>query len=480
MTCLFVGPKNSLALKNLRWLKISECEKLEIVFSVAVIRYLPQLKSLIIEQCEELKQIIEDDLENQKTSNSLSSETCFPKLEVLYVAKCNKLKSVFPDSICKKLPELKLLIIIVADELEEIFKSEGHHKVEIPNLKVVTFYKLPSLCDSQGIPFQAVKSRFVQDCQKLSLTSAFTHHTFSDIIRLCFNSEIHDEAYTFSMSLFKKLQQESEGHHTSNENPSADFAASEFELTSSQELMNKKSMDEQCLMNQQHPLGEIDTTVQHSHGNNEYGDGKIAIPSFSISNTEPHTIEDVDLEDSQKTTQTNNNQVSLNDEAFKKVSSNIEEQFPKADEIIVSKSKPSPIASQLPSMPSKGDPSQIMEDLSTHSLVMRELEQLVSMKHLAYENLSLLTDFLVKHPSVRLKDPSLRNRYKGCAYNLLAELLKFLQTHSVLDASGSFHSEFVELLLDARNFGFDKDWLDGVEKRALFPELQVSQEALQK
>jgi hypothetical protein len=127
-----------------------------------------------------------------------------------------------------------------------------------------------------------------------------------------------------------------------------------------------------------------------------------------------------------------------------------------------------------------GDASEIVEDLSSSLLIMRELEQLVFKKHLDYENLSLLTDFLVKHPSVLLRDTSLSNRYKGYAYNCLSEVLKFLQTHSVLDVLGSSHSEFVELLQDARRFPFDKDWLDGVEKRSLFPGLQVSQAALQK
>jgi hypothetical protein len=124
--------------------------------------------------------------------------------------------------------------------------------------------------------------------------------------------------------------------------------------------------------------------------------------------------------------------------------------------------------------------SQIVEELCSPSLVTRELEQLASKKHLDYENLSLLIDFLVKHPSVLLRDTSLSNRYKGYAYNCLAELLKFLQTHSVLDVLGSSQSAFVELLQDVRRFSFDKDWLDGVEKRALFADLQFSQDALQK
>jgi hypothetical protein len=99
---------------------------------------------------------------------------------------------------------------------------------------------------------------------------------------------------------------------------------------------------------------------------------------------------------------------------------------------------------------------------------------------LDYENLSLLTDFLVKNPSVCLKDTSLGNIYKGCAYNSLAKLLKFLKTHSLLEVSGSCHSEFLELLQGAHNFAFDKDWLDNVERRTLFPKIQVSPDTLEK
>jgi hypothetical protein len=50
----------------------------------------------------------------------------------------------------------------------------------------------------------------------------------------------------------------------------------------------------------------------------------------------------------------------------------------------------------------------------------------------------------------------------------------------VLDVLGSSHSEFVELLQDVRKCGFDKEWLDDVEKRALFPDVQVSENTLQK
>ncbi|KAK7390568.1 hypothetical protein VNO78_25877 [Psophocarpus tetragonolobus] len=118
----------------------------------------------------------------------------------------------------------------------------------------------------------------------------------------------------------------------------------------------------------------------------------------------------------------------------------------------------------------QGNLSQITEDSSVTLIVKREIEQLVSNKHLALENLSLLTNFLVKHPSVHLSDNTLSDRYKGFAYTCLAEFLKFLQTHSVLDVLGSSRSKFVELLQDVRSCGFNKDWLDDVERRALFHE----------
>nr|AHG28984.1 NBS-LRR protein [Cicer arietinum] len=448
------------------------------------IKCLPQLQSLIIEECKELKHIIEDDTENQKTSNSnsLCSRTCFPKLEALAVVKCNKLKSVFPVSICKELPELKVLMIKEANELEEIFKSEcDNQKVEVPNLKIVAFVNLPSLCQNQGIQFQAVENRFVQNCQNLSLTCDSTTDSKINIFHISY-SNLDYETCLILESLFAQLQEEYEGSDTGSEGPSTkttkDFAAeieveaaSEHKLTFSQELMNEQLMD---------PLGEIDNTVKPSQ------DTEISVEEGTTLTPSTHLIleQDVDVIDSVETTKTNNDKVSVIDDAVMKVSSIIEKHFPKDDVTTVSESKPSPSNSIPLSLafqtPSEGNPSQIVQDLSSTSLVTWELEQLVSNKHLNYENLSVLTDFLVKHPSVLLRDSSVSNRYKGYAYNCLAELLKFLQTHSVLDVLGSSHSEFVELLQDMRRFAFDKDWLDDVEKRALFPNLQFSQDALQK
>ncbi|XP_039687274.1 uncharacterized protein [Medicago truncatula] len=297
MTCLFMGPKNSFSLQNLTHLKIIKCEKLKIVFSTSIIRCLPQLNYMRIEECNELKHIIEDDLEN-------TTKTCFPKLRILFVEKCNKLKYVFPISICKELPELNVLTIREADEVEEIFGSEGDdHKVEIPNLKFVVFENLRSLCHDQGIQFEAVKHRLILNCQKLSLTSASTADFENDISGL--RSVWFDEDYELYVdlkNLFKQLHDESKGHDTCNEYPSSEITevqASGNEFTSSQkemeqtletehefvenvphqempsvaikptnskeELMNEQEMEQKRL------LGETDATVKPSQENNLEG-----------------------------------------------------------------------------------------------------------------------------------------------------------------------------------------------------------------
>jgi len=176
MMCLFVGAKNSFVFKNLAKIELERCEKLEFVFSTSVLRCLPQLLYLRIQECKVLKYIIENNLEDKK-----SSITCFPKLKSFHILGCNKLKCVFPISICKELPELNLMSIIEAHELKEIFKSEGDdQKLEIPKLKFIVIAGLPRLCKAQGYQFQAVKYRCVYECQNLSLTSASTADNICD------------------------------------------------------------------------------------------------------------------------------------------------------------------------------------------------------------------------------------------------------------------------------------------------------------
>ncbi|WJX92394.1 hypothetical protein P8452_74042 [Trifolium repens] len=317
----------------------------------------------------------------------------------------------------------------------------------------------------KGNQFQAVKNRFVRNCQKLTLTSASTTNTLEEI-----NNLDYYRIYSNLKSLFEQLQ--SAEATEDFELPSVENVTELEILPSSSKIqMRPTPKAEHEYVENVPELAILPTNSKELLNEQSVGETDAIVKPSQLNNLKGLTSEKTEVANVSNILGTKNEppiQVIAKD-----------------DEIIVSKTKPSPsitspIASQFPSTPSKGDPSPKVEDLTSYLLVKRELEELISKNHLNYENLSLLTDFLVKNPSVRLKDTSLRYRYKGCAYNLLAELLKFLETHSLLEVSGSCHSEFLELLQDARYFGFDMEWLDGVERRALFPEIRVSPDALEK
>ncbi|XP_022633937.1 uncharacterized protein LOC111241237 [Vigna radiata var. radiata] len=170
MTYIWVGPNSSLTLQHLTTLEIWECEKLEVIFPKSVVRCLPELKLLKIRKCKELREIIEGD---KNLSNILSPQPCFPKLEALHVDHCHKLKRLFSGSTSNDLPNLHLLAINGANELEELVGCiQGRIKVELPRLKLLIFMNLENF--SQEIELHNLKNCIVYKCPKLSLTSTTT------------------------------------------------------------------------------------------------------------------------------------------------------------------------------------------------------------------------------------------------------------------------------------------------------------------
>ncbi|WVZ23462.1 hypothetical protein V8G54_002006 [Vigna mungo] len=166
MTYIWVGPNNSLTLQHLTTLEIRKCGKLEVIFPKSVVRFLPELKLLKIRKCKELREIIEGD-------DLVSPQPCFPKLEALHVGHCHKLKRCFSESASDDLPNLYFLAINGANELEELVGcKQGMTKVELPRLKLLIFRHLENF--SQEIELHNLKNCIVYKCPKLSLTSTTT------------------------------------------------------------------------------------------------------------------------------------------------------------------------------------------------------------------------------------------------------------------------------------------------------------------
>ncbi|GAU27292.1 hypothetical protein TSUD_125730 [Trifolium subterraneum] len=391
----FVGPKNAFALKHLKSIVISQCEKLEIVFSTSVLRCLSQLTHIRIHDCNELKHIIEE--EDDDIENAMSSKTCFPVLKNLIVSNCNKLKSVFPVSMSKELPELKAMLIWDAYELVEIFKSVGDddHKVEIPNLKVVAFVNLPNLCHLQGI--QGVRNHLVQNCKKLSLTSS------GDFGSDVYDTDVIEADVLQLLTCLKYRMTSSQGIQVSVEEGTASTSYANT-ITSSTHLESLEgSTSEQTeaatmfttseLKNEADGIKisvEDDTTSANAMTVTSSTDHSKSVSSSSLgvegvakltnamtitSSTHSELEQNVDVKDFQETSKTNNDQVSPNDDAFMNVSSIIEEQFSK-DDPSPSNSLPLPFSFQTHSMPFEGNPSQKVEDLSPTSMSIAITEPL--------------------------------------------------------------------------------------------------------
>ena len=116
---------------------------------------------------------------NKKLSNIVSPQPCFPKLKKVVVRQCYKLKRLFSESASDDLPNLEVLVIDGANELEELIGCEqredeeiGKAKVELPKLKLLILIHLRNLC--QEIELRVVKHRIINNCPKLSLTSTTT------------------------------------------------------------------------------------------------------------------------------------------------------------------------------------------------------------------------------------------------------------------------------------------------------------------
>ncbi|XP_027342708.1 uncharacterized protein LOC113855315 [Abrus precatorius] len=162
---------------HLHKLHICNCPKLKAIFSTSVLRMLPLLKILVVEHCEELEQIIEDDKENENVSNPQSPKVCFSQLKFLLVTHCNNLKNLFFISISHEFPELEYLILNHDSHLMQVFEGEagvreGRVEVLLPKLKHVVLIQLPNLINiCQGIEFQTMINLLVHNCPKFSLTS---------------------------------------------------------------------------------------------------------------------------------------------------------------------------------------------------------------------------------------------------------------------------------------------------------------------
>jgi len=86
------GPTRHVSLHSLTCLNLQDLDKLTFIFPPSLSQSLPQLETLKVENCRELKHIIreKDGDERKIIARSLG----FPKLKTVYISRCGKLEHV--------------------------------------------------------------------------------------------------------------------------------------------------------------------------------------------------------------------------------------------------------------------------------------------------------------------------------------------------------------------------------------------------
>jgi len=204
---IWMGAKHSVSLQHLHKINICNCPKLKSIFSISVLRVLPLLKILVVEQCEELEQIIEDDAEENE--NVQSPQVCFPQLKFLLVAHCNKLKHLFYIRTSHAFPELEYLTLNQDSSLVQMFKvgpgaRDGRVEVLLPKLIHVMLMQLPNLNDiCQGIvEFQTLTNLLVHNCPKFSITSTTS---IEDMLQSFDRGMLYNPSVSFCAFVFSKV-----------------------------------------------------------------------------------------------------------------------------------------------------------------------------------------------------------------------------------------------------------------------------------
>ncbi|KAI4332244.1 hypothetical protein L6164_017168 [Bauhinia variegata] len=151
-----------------------KCDKLKCLFPIIVSKSLPELTSLIVEKCEELEEIMDENIEHE---NPCDAHVCFPKLKLIHISFCKKLKSLLPVAWARMLPQLSSLEISHADNLKVVFSKSSEEgtsngqEIVIPNLQCLEFIKLPSFVGiCPGFKLHAVNlvKMVVDECPKFS------------------------------------------------------------------------------------------------------------------------------------------------------------------------------------------------------------------------------------------------------------------------------------------------------------------------
>ncbi|KAK7387053.1 hypothetical protein VNO78_27538 [Psophocarpus tetragonolobus] len=132
------SPPHQVSLPKLKTIKITECRNLRNIFFRVILSSLPQLELLHIWDCNELEDILCSDEKAIINLPTFSEQVYFPTLQKIVIGRCNKLKIIFSLIIVRSLPELVSMSVILCDELEGVFTFDSEEAGEVAQISALS------------------------------------------------------------------------------------------------------------------------------------------------------------------------------------------------------------------------------------------------------------------------------------------------------------------------------------------------------
>ncbi|KAK7349037.1 hypothetical protein VNO80_23873 [Phaseolus coccineus] len=463
------APKNSFTFSNLERLEIIGCAKLEVVFPKFVLRCLPELNLVKIRKCKELRQIIEKDVEDETLSSLLSPQPFFPKLEALYVGHCHKLKRFISGSTSNDLPNLHLLIINGTSELEELVgcgqgkcDKIGNTKAELPRLKLLIFIHLPDF--HQEIEFSNLKYCVVSECPKISLTPTTTFEE----LKKTFPYKDFENTRLFEWDIRRLMENLDEDYSISG---SSDFTSSQYVIgkdPGSEVLGTATSTDSEH--NERSSPSPLDICQNEAHSQ-EIGDvGNESIeegPTAEGDKTKSLStgVEDVSIGGGVATHMESGGVDILARDSM------VVEQDDKMNEGMVGTMPSQEIqVEEGLNLLDKQEETHIVSNNNNIDISLDIRTRLGAYKHfvdLDDAQIPLLVDVITTYPHLWTSCEKFSKRFQAWRFKILADILLFLQKESVDSVSHQRDKEFHKLCEEAVEIGFENSWVDEMCQRVV-------------
>ncbi|XP_054812559.1 uncharacterized protein LOC129313457 isoform X2 [Prosopis cineraria] len=450
-----VGPKYIMSLNNLSSLVIKRCTKLEVVFSASTLRTLPQLRRLEISECEELVEIIEDDIE-ESARDHLPHQPCFPVLKYLSVESCHKLKYLFSITVSGVLPQLERLFVIDASALEHVLirpneSKEMTVKDLLPKLRYVTIGRNISIINiCHGIDFQILANdSIVLGCPKFSFhettTSSQLHHDgHEDMLRS--NVEAKTEEKLSSHLNTNLLDMEDTKGRPSFQQSRIGSPNFIGDGLGGREVQNEKFMED---------LRQPTNTENLSKIVEERVEDGTSLETLyrPSSSTSTKIVEERDEEGASLET--------LHPASLPPKNVSIHAS-PNRDNVTVEDSKLSLLQF---STPTETMPSFL--ETNNQASIVPEVQEIIDMMKLEGFDRSILAKALETRPQLRLSSNDRSTRVLCMSYRILLDILNILTTRTPFTITEADKRLLAEHLKDAYFFGFDKEWIESIKTKVI-------------